>query len=453
MPRAKELGLLALIGALRKNPLEAWTTAYFEEPVVTRRLAFVKAHVVSEPGAIRRVLSDNAANYRKDKLQRRMMPALANGLLMVEGEQWHKQRRTLAPLFMPKTVGTFTDAMAYSADRLVERWRRHDGVRDIAAEVIRLTIDVLERTIFSEGLGHDAEEIRAAMHTFFNASGQVDPLDLLGLPDFIPRPNRLRVRPALRVFNAAIDAMVAARKQRLAQDPANAPRDILTLLIEMKDPQTGSGLSELELRSNIVTFMTAGHETTGDAIIWTLFLLSQSEEWSERVAREANLAAGDRRRRSLERLVETRAVIEEALRLYPSIPAISRVAIAADELAGTRVDPGSLVIVAPYVVHRHRRLWERPDMFDPTRFLNGGGERMNRYAYMPFGGGARGCIGSIFAMQEATLVVATLLGKFTFELAPGATVWPMHSVTLRPRGGLPLMVRARSERVAYSRTG
>lgn len=187
VPRAKELGPFGLIDALRKNPLEAWTQTYFEEPVVTRRLLFATAHVVSEPGAIRRVLSDNAENYRKDKLQRRMMPALTDGLLMVEGEQWRMQRRTLAPLFMAKTVGTFTGAMADAADRLVERWRRQEGVRDVAAEVIRLTLGVLERTIFSDGLGHDAEEIRAAMHTFFTASGQVDPFDLLGLPDFIPR--------------------------------------------------------------------------------------------------------------------------------------------------------------------------------------------------------------------------------------------------------------------------
>ncbi len=240
-----------------------------------------------------------------------------------------------------------------------------------------------------------------------------------------------------------MEAMIAARRQRLAQDPTGAPRDILTLLIEMRDPETGRGLSDMELRSNIVTFMTAGHETTGDAIIWTLFLLSQSHEWSERVAREAALLAGDRRRPALERLVETRAVIEETLRLYPSLPAISRVAIDADELAGTRIERGSLVIIAPYVVHRHRRLWERPDIFDPTRFLHGGRQSLDRYVYMPFGGGGRGCIGSIFAIQEATIVIATLMQNFTFELAPGAAVWPVHSVTLRPRGGMPMRVRPR----------
>jgi cytochrome P450 len=206
-------------------------------------------------------------------------------------------------------------------------------------------------------------------------------------------------------------------------------------------------LSEAEVKANIITFIAAGHETTANALAWSLFLLSQSPEWSDRVAAEAARELGPAMERprdgAAERLIETRAVVEEAIRLYPPLAAISREAVAPDELAGHAIAAGTTVVVAPYVLHRHRRLWERPDLFDPTRFLAGAREKIDRYVYLPFGAGPRICIGASFALQEATLVLATVMRRFRLQVAPGFAVWPQLRVTLRPRGGLPMRIVAR----------
>jgi cytochrome P450 len=366
---------------------------------------------------------------------------------MAEQEQWRFQRRTLAPLFARKAVMGFAPIMLRAADEMATRWEAadEDAPIDVAAEATRLTLEVLRQTIFSDGLGRDTEDFQDAMRCYFDTIGQIDPFDLINLPDMIPRFTRWKVRPALRFFEAAVDDIIARRRHRLAAEPNNVQRDILTLLLEAQDTETGRGLSEAEVKSNIITFIAAGHETTANALAWSLYLLSQSPEWSERVAAEARreLATGRPRDGAADRLIETRAVVEEAIRLYPPLAAISREAIAADELAGETIAAGTTVVIAPYVLHRHRRLWDDPDVFDPTRFLPGARETIDRYGYLPFGAGPRICIGATFALQEATLVLAAVMRRFQLQLAPGFAVWPLQRVTLRPRGGLPMRIAAR----------
>ena len=444
-PRLKPLGPLALLRVLASNPLEAWTKAHFEKPIVMGGLSIGRVALVSDPAAIRRVLLDNSQNYHKDWLQRRVLSAgLTNGLLTAEGQQWRTQRRALAPLFARRTVLSFSAAMIDAAAALVERLRLRDGqIEDMAVEARRLTLEVLERTMFSDGLGRSPEEIRLAMKHYFEAIGRLDPFDVLGLPNWMPRLSRWKLRPMLRLFESAIDAIVSTRRRRIAGDPGGVPRDILTLLLEARDPETGEGLSEVEVRANILTFIAAGHETTANSITWSLFLLSQSPEWRRRVQAEADRELDGDVEGLAERLVETRAVIEEANRLYPPIAAISRAALAPDELAGEPIRRGTMVVIAPYVLHRHRALWADPDAFDPNRFLDGARERIDRFAYLPFGVGPRICIGATFALQEASIVVATVMRHFTLELAPGHAVWPVHRVTVRPSGGLPMIVRRR----------
>ena len=197
LPHAEPLGLIALLRTLKNNPLEAWTRAHFEQPIVMGGLSIGRVAVISDPAAIRHVLLDNAANYRKDWMQRRILSAgLANGLLSAEGGQWKAQRRALAPLFSRKAVLAFSAAMVDSAQTLVARLAHHqDRTVDIAVEATRTTLDVLERTIFSDGFGRGAEEIRVAMKSYFDTIGQIDPFDLLGLPAVVPRPSRWRLRP------------------------------------------------------------------------------------------------------------------------------------------------------------------------------------------------------------------------------------------------------------------
>ena len=449
IPRARPLGTVGLLRALRANPLETWTREHFEKPIVTNGLAFARVVVVNDPSAIRQVLLENTANYRKDTLTLRILSAgLTNGLLTAEGEQWRVQRRTLAPMFTRRTVMNFAPAMAEAAAALVARWDQlpNGAIVDVAAEVTRVTLDVLRRTIFSDGLGSDPEEFRAVMATYFNTIGRIDPFDVLNLPDFVPRLSRVRARSTLRFFDSAVDTIIATRRRNLATDPASVPRDILTLLLEAQDPETGRGMTEAEVRANIITFIAAGHETTSNSLAWSIFLLSQSPQWRARVAAEADRELAGPIEGMAERLVETRAVIEEAIRLYPPIVAMSRAALGPDTLAGHPVGRGTMVVIAPYVLHRHRLLWDRPDQFDPSRFLPDVRDKIDRYAYLPFGAGPRICIGNGFALQEATIVLATIMHGFDLQLSPDHAVWPLQRVTLRPAGGLPMVVSRRHGR-------
>jgi cytochrome P450 len=430
---------------LVKNPIEAWTAAHFERPIVLQGLSIGRVAVISDPGAIRRVLMDNCDNYQKDWLQRRVLSAgLTGGLLTAEGPAWKTQRRALAPLFARKTVMSFSAAMLTAANELVARLGLREGETvDLAVEATRVTLEVLERTIFSDGFGRNPEEIRLAMKGYFETIGRIDPFDVLGLPDFVPRPGRWKLYPMLRLFEDTIDTIISTRRERLAKDAAGVPRDILTLLLEAADPETGERLSEAEIRANILTFIAAGHETTANCITWSLFLLSQSNEWRERIQAEVDKElVGDVDGLS-DRLIETRAVIDEANRLYPPITAISRVAIGPDELAGQSIEAGTMVVIAPYVLHRHRALWDKPGRFDPNRFLGDSRQSIERFVYLPFGVGPRICIGATFAIQEASIVIATLLRHFEFRLSPGHVVWPVQKVTLRPKNGLPMIVRRR----------
>jgi cytochrome P450 len=439
------LGPIALLRALRSNPIECWTKAHFEQPIVTGGFPFARVAVVSDPAAIRRVLVENPHDYRKSALERRILSArLRNGLVAVDGEQWSSQRRTLAPSFGRKMVMQFAPAMAGAAAALVERWRnrRDDGVLDLKTEMSGLALDGLVRSIFHDGLGTDPETRRTAMVTFFATAGRIDSFDLIGLPDFVPRITQWRARAMLRAFDQALNAAIAERRRNLDEHCADVQRDMLGILLAAKDPETGKYMSEAEVKANVLTFFFAGQETTLTALTWAMYLLSQSPEWYARNAAESEQQLGGPFEGLVERLIETRAAIDEAMRLYPPIVGITRTASRRDQLAGRIIERGTMVVVSPYVLHRHCLLWEDPDTFDPVCFLDRASRRIDRYAYLPFGVGPRMCIGAGFALQEATLVLATVM-NFTLALAPGQSVWPLQRFTLRPRDPLLMMVKRR----------
>jgi cytochrome P450 len=446
-PRRSErpLGALSMILTLRRNPLEIWGKADFERPFSIGRSILGLRAAAHDPAAVRRVFLDNAANYRKDDLQLRILnPGLGDGLLTAEGESWRLQRRSLAPLFSPRQVAEFAPAMQRVAEATVERLgcRRDGAVTDVGELTSRMALEVLEQTLFSQGLGREASEFQRAVTSYLENFGRLDPLDLIGAPAFLPRLGRHRGRPALEFFNEAVDAIVGQRKALLDRG-GEAPRDVLSLLLAAKDPESGVGLPDASIRANIVTFIMAGHETTANGLTWTLYLLSHSPEWRERAEEEAERVFDPRRPASFEQCEILRAVFEEALRLYPPVAMLAREAIADDEILGRRVPAGTVVAISPYVLHRRRGLWENPDTFDPSRFLGERRERIDRFAYIPFGAGPRVCIGMPFAMQEAIIILANFLRAFRFELVAGYSVMPQQRVTLRPRGGMKMHVRRR----------
>jgi cytochrome P450 len=453
VPHDKPLGVLPLLIGFWRNPLATWTRYNFEWPITQADTVIGRLVVVCDPAAIRRVLVENAANYRKDALQLRVLsPGLGHGLFTAEGDDWRRQRRALAPLFTPRMVDFFTPAMIASAEALVARWDPLRAGRriNVAAEMSLATLDVLQRTIFPAGLARDTGRFARAMSEFFEATGRLHPFDLLDAPAWLPRVGKRGAARSLDFFEEAVSDIMAAReklraKAQEAEDDAK-PRDLLTMLINARDPQTGDRLDEEQIRANVVTFIGAGHETTANALTWSLFLLSRHHAWREAVEQEidATLGAEPIEAEHLSRLPHVRATIEEAMRLYPPAPSLSREAIAPDTLAGQRIRAGSLVVISPYVLHRHRRLWREPDHFDPTRFMPGAREAIDRFAYLPFGAGPRTCIGIGFALQEATIFLATILRTFQLDLAPGHKVEPIQRITLRPKGGMMMIVRKRS---------
>ncbi len=441
-PLTRPLGLFEFLKAARKNPITTWMEPHFRLPVVAADGVMGRITVVSDPPLIRYLLLENADAYRKDDLQRRVLaPGLGNGLLSAEGDEWRLQRRTLAPIFSPRTVQGFSDAMNAAGAKLARRLARRGGTQiDVGLEMTRVTLDVLERTIFTRGLPGDPDALGRAITRFLHAIGPIDPLDVFGVPEFVPRIGRLRARPAGRYFAEVVDELMTRR--RALMDEGEAPQDLLTLLLAAHDPETGNGLSDLSVRANIITFIAAGHETTAITLTWALYLLSQDPDAQARL--EAEVDASGEGDVSVERLPFARAVIEEAMRLFPPVPFLSRQAVREDRLGRVKIPRGSLVMVAPWVLHRHLLLWDDPGAFVPERFMPEHRDTIPRFAYLPFGAGQRVCIGQSFSIQEAVIVLAHVVRAVRFRLPDDhPPVTPLHRVTLRPEHGLRMEAEVR----------
>ena len=450
VPRKRPVSFWRVLWELRQNPIAAFGEGAYRLPLVHLKSRIRDFLLVNDPDAIRHVLLDNAVNYvRSDQFQRLTRPALGNGLLNAEGASWRFQRRTAAPMFQMRHVTSFAPTMAAATADMLARWDRlADGAAiDAARELMRLTYEIISRTVFSGDVTMDFERMSEALLTYLETLGRIDLLGLLGLPQWVPTPDRLRAAPALRYLRREMKGLIARRKALIARDAKAAPNDLLTLLLTAHDPEGGSLFSEREVFDNAMTFVFAGHETTANALTWTLYLLSQFPDADERVAREvrglddAAISQG-----ALPSLPYTSAVLDEALRLYPPAPFISREAVEKDIVGGVAIGPRTSVLISTWILHRHQRLWERPDEFDPERFLDERKERIARFSYLPFGAGPRICIGMGFAMQEALIVLAAIMRRYRLELEPGETVEPLARITLRPKGGMRMRLHRREPR-------
>jgi cytochrome P450 len=331
------VGLIAMMKTLRSNALECWTRAHFEEPVVLGGFPLAPVVVVSDPAAVRQILIEDQTTYNKSTLERRVLSArLRNGLVAVDGDQWQRLRRTLAPMFARKTIEGFAPEIGEAANSLIARWERMPGgsAIEVKEEMLQFAMDLLLRWIFVEGIGNP-EAVRAATTRFYWTCGTLDPFDIIGLPDFVPRFTRLRGRPIMRAFEDGLNKAIAERRRRLHAISC-APRDMLGAMLAARDPETGEAMTDAEVKDDIMTFIFGGQETTSSALTWAIYLISQSSEWRERVLAEANRFAGANWHEAVEGLVETRAAVQEALRVYPPIIAITRTAAGASPLLGQR---------------------------------------------------------------------------------------------------------------------
>lgn len=443
IPRPKRPRLITAIKALRNNPITAFSLEAYTRPVVT--LGWRDVVLVNDPEAIERVLVHNAGNYRKSRQQQRLLrPALGHGLLTAEGENWRSTRRIVAPLFTPKATMIYFEDMRVAAKAMLDRWNEAGSTGepvDLCAEFQRLTYEIVSRSVFSGVLDEDRARIHAHMAIYFDTVGRIDLAGMFNLPNWWPSINNWRAGRSLSIFRSTVDRVVSQR----SADKDREAIDLLDRLMYSSDPISGRILPDDELTDNVLTFLAAGHETTGNALGWIVYLLALFPDVLADVLQElrdsfdGEAVTADR----FNRLVLTRAVVNEALRLYPPAPFIGREAIEDDELCGLRVRKRAQVLISPWIVHRHRALWSDPDAFRPERFMLAEGNAIARGAFIPFGLGPRICIGQGFAVQEILTVLATILPKFSFELVRPESVFPQARITLRPSNGISMMLRSR----------
>jgi len=425
------------VGERARTAVYGWSERAFTEPSIRRRVFGHNVHIPLTSDAVERVLLGNAANYVKPGLVKTLLkPTIGRGLLSSDGSLWREQRRIVAANFAPAAIDALVPVFAGAARRAMEGWS--DG-EDMAARATRTTMRIIADALFASDprLTTQAamDHIAAALDGVSEARLQV----LLGLPRM---PWSIRGRRARRGQIYLRETLTQVVRDRL---PGGGPDDFLGRLIRALNERFDDTEALALAVDNAATFYLAGHETTANAITWTLFLLSEQPELQAEAAAEAEaaLAAGEEDSDLPERLPLLRRILEESMRLYPPVPRFDREAVADDVLGGEPVAAGDIVSIWPWLLHRHHELWDEPDRFDADRWHPDAKARRHRFQYIPFGGGPRFCVGARFATAEALTVLAYWLRDWSFAPIPGRAVRVSGMVTLRPSGGLPLMLAPR----------
>jgi unspecific monooxygenase len=430
---AEELGLFRFLAAMRTNALQIWPrAAYEQDAVVAYGLGRMRV-LINTADAIHRVLVENTVNYHRTAATIRILrPIVGDGLLLSEGEDWRHQRRTMAPAMAPRVVPMMARHVALATEETMAQLTQVAArvPVDILATVQFLALEIAARSLFSLEMRQYGAALRRLITQFSVSLGRPYFLDLM-LPPSIPTLRdfaRMRFRSRWVAF---MDEIIEARLR--APTDEGKPRDLFDLLLAARDPETGEAFSRAQLRDQMATMIVAGHETTALTLFWSLYLLASSPADQERVAEEVcNLdLSADGAADALARLPYTKAVVNESLRLYPPAFALARIAAGPDQLGDVAVRRGILIMISPWVLQRHLRLWKDPDAFNPSRFLNNA-PLAHRFAYMPFGAGPRICIGAQLALTEACLVLATMVQRFQLTLADARPVLPAAVIVTQP---------------------
>jgi cytochrome P450 len=413
--------------------------------VVSFKVGWRLFHLVASPEGVQRVLVDNYPNYTKEtRGQDLLRTVLGDGLVTSEGDAWRRQRRLAQPAFHKDRLATFVPIMTRSAREMLATWK--DGeTRDVSAELSKLTLTAVGRALMSSELADSATDVGQALTLVLReiAARTISIVDLF-LGTRVPTPRNRRFNSAIASLDRVVEATIAERRR----DPGQH-QDLLSLLMTARDEETQLGMSDRLLRDQVITMILAGHETTSNALAWTLLLLSKHPAVARQARAEVESVLGDREPElaDLGRLEYVRAVVEESMRLYPPVWTLARNVLHDDVISGYDVPGGSYVFVSPWVTHRHPDVWDNPEGFDPERFLGHSSGERARYAYFPFGGGARQCIGNTFALTEAQVILAMILQRFRLDLMPGQRIEPEPLATLRPKYGMEMRIKARKERV------
>ncbi|HEU4371784.1 MAG TPA: cytochrome P450 [Methylomirabilota bacterium] len=406
--------------------------------VVPLRVPRRRLILLSHPDLIEEVLTTHARRTTKTVLIQTLRPVLGDGLLLSEGEHWLRQRRLIQPAFHRQRIAAYGDVMAAYADRAMARW--NDGeTRDVHADMMTITQAIVAKTLFDADVSGDSWDVGQALHVLMEDFARRR-TRLFELPSFVPTPGRRSARRAVERLDRTVYGIIAARRAG-GEDRG----DLLSLLLHAQDADDGSRMTDRQVRDEIMTLFLAGHETTAVSLSWTWYLLAQHPEVEARLAGELRHVLDGRLPTvaDLPRLRYTEMVVTESMRLYPPVYSMTRRVAESCEVGGHTIAPETVLVMSQWVVHRDPRWFDEPAAFQPDRWENDLAKRLPRYAYFPFGGGPRLCIGNTFATMEATLLLATIAQRFRFSPAPGTSVKPMLSVTLRPAEGIPMILSAR----------
>ncbi|HLI65973.1 MAG TPA: cytochrome P450 [Caulobacteraceae bacterium] len=446
-PPKKGRGLLRMFGEQPSNQWETLPQSFYELPISVQKSIFGGGVFISDPDGVKRVMVDNVANYPKTEMEKRFFTAMfGEGLLGSDGETWRTHRKVMAPSFDPRSVQSYAPAMTETAAIFAQHWDQlGEGAEvDIAAEMTALTLQIICKTMFSS----DSEELVDLTGAALERTQRALNFSIL---DILPVIGEMRMKKKTALIHADFSGMDAAI-YRLIEAREKAPpgegerKDLLSRLIAAKDPENGAKLNATEVRDEVLTIFMAGHETTAVTMTWVWYALSQMPEVAEKLHEELDRVLGGRTPmiEDIPNLPYTRMVLDETMRLYPPAPGISsRIALADDEVCGVKIKKGTAIGVAPWVQHRHERLWDDPVRFDPERFTPEKNAARPRFAYMPFGAGPRICIGAVLATTEAMLILATLAQRFTPKLSPGQDVKLQARITLRPLNGMRMILERR----------
>jgi unspecific monooxygenase len=430
-PRASaDMTALGRMAAMRQSAIATWGPRAYQDDVVQGRFFGRSSFILNTPDAIRHVLVDNYENYTRTPPGIRVLrPMLGEGLLISEGRAWKHQRRTLAPAFTPRAVAPLVSHMIAAIDEAIAKLRETSGAAvDLREAMQRMTLEIAGRTMFSLGMGRHGAVLRDFVMEYGTRLARPHFLDLL-LPLAWPSPQDL-ARARFRRRWTAFVAMLMAERRAVGKSEGAPPRDLFDLMDAARDPETGQSFTDAQLGDQVATMILAGHETTATALFWSLYLLALDPETQDQVAAEVARAPVEGGFEP-ERLKFTRAVIDETMRLYPPAFLIARAAAAPDTVAGLPVKRRDVILIAPWLLHRHEKLWRDPDAFMPSRFM-APAPPPDRFAYLPFGVGPRVCIGAHFALVEATLALAKLIGAFRVGLVDHEPVLPIGVVTTQP---------------------
>jgi cytochrome P450 len=407
--------------------------------IVSLRIADRRMVLVSHPDGVEEVLATRHRHFKKNFAQRMLTPWLGNGLLLSEGEVWLRQRRLMQPAFRRERVTSYADTMVALTRRMIDSWQ--DGeTRDIHDELTRLTLAIAARTLFDADVTDRASEVGQALLVLMNDFNKRF-RSLFALPLWMPTPANVRSRRAIGRLRAVIDRIIVERRRSGAEG-----RDLLSILLNARDEEGDGGhMTDQQLRDEVLTLLLAGHDTTANALTWTWYLLATHPDIAERLAGEVRDVLGDQppTAADLPRLTYTERVVAEAMRLYPPVYAFGREAVQDTEVLGHRIPHGWNVVMSQWVIQRDPRWFADPERFDPDRWADSLAQRLPRYAYFPFGGGPRLCIGNAFAQMEAVLILATIAREYQFTIDPAHLVELMPMVTLRPQHGIRAHLRRR----------